>query len=198
MSGKRKRASSAANGQAKRGSDATKTCDVVWRQSAEEATLAKKPHYNGFACGHGAHGDRKYNRAKAKQAWRKQIRHEGASQGPFPFAARTDHLHTSNAHTPTQARGTGTHLRPPVPDRSRRSRPHRTSPVSQSPKPSRSAPKHKKRPPSITRRAMIPWCPLEDSNLRFQPEKPASLAARRRGRAYASTPRPDGRRSSAG
>ena len=28
--------------------------DVVWRQSAEEATLASKPRYNGFACGHGA------------------------------------------------------------------------------------------------------------------------------------------------
>ena len=25
--------------------------NVVWRQSAEEATLASKPHYNGFACG---------------------------------------------------------------------------------------------------------------------------------------------------
>ena len=26
---------------------------VVWRQSAGEATLAAKPRYNGFACGHG-------------------------------------------------------------------------------------------------------------------------------------------------
>ena len=121
MSGKGKRASSAANGQTKRGSDAAKTRDVVWRQSAEEATLAKKPHYNGFACGHGAHGDRKYNRAKAKQAWRKQIRHEGASQGPFPFAARTDHPHTQNARTPTQAGETGMRLRPPMLDRPRRS-----------------------------------------------------------------------------
>ena len=32
------------------------------------------------------------------------------------------------------------------------------------------------------------WCPLEDSNLRCRPEKPVSLAARRRGRAYISTP----------
>ena len=46
---------------------------VVWRQSAEEATLAAKPRYNGFACGHGAHGPAKYSRARAKQAWR-QIR----------------------------------------------------------------------------------------------------------------------------
>ena len=39
--------------------------DVVWRQSAEEATLASKPRYNGFACGHGAHGSAKYSRARA-------------------------------------------------------------------------------------------------------------------------------------
>ena len=60
--------------------------NVVWRQSAEEATLANKPHYNGFACGHGAHGSAKFNRAKAKQAWKKQIRQEGASRGSFLFA----------------------------------------------------------------------------------------------------------------
>ena len=60
---------------------------VVWRQSAEEAALAKKPRYNGFACGHGAHGDAKYSRAKAKRAWRKQLRQEGASRGSFPFPA---------------------------------------------------------------------------------------------------------------
>ena len=59
--------------------------NVVWRQSAEEATLANKPHYNGFACGHGAHGSAKFNRAKAKQAWKKQIRQEGASRGSFLF-----------------------------------------------------------------------------------------------------------------
>lgn len=59
--------------------------NVVWRQSAEEAALANKPHYNGFACGHGAHGSAKFNRAKAKQAWKKQIRQEGASRGFFLF-----------------------------------------------------------------------------------------------------------------
>ena len=42
---------------------------AVWRLSAEEATLAGKPRYNGFACGPGVHGDVKYNRAKAKRAW---------------------------------------------------------------------------------------------------------------------------------
>ena len=42
----------------------------VWRVSAEEATLHKMPRYNGFACGHGLHGDAKYNRAKEKRRWR--------------------------------------------------------------------------------------------------------------------------------
>ncbi len=59
--------------------------DVVWRQSAEEATLAAKPLYNGFACGYGAHGSKKYRRCKAKQAWQKQIRQEGAPRGSFLF-----------------------------------------------------------------------------------------------------------------
>lgn len=61
--------------------------NVVWRQSAEEATLASKPRYNGFACGHGAHGSARYSRARAKQAWRRQMRQEGASRGSFPFPA---------------------------------------------------------------------------------------------------------------
>lgn len=59
--------------------------NVVWRQSAEEATLAAKPRYNGFACGHGAHGSAKYSRARVKQAWKRQMRQEGASRGSFPF-----------------------------------------------------------------------------------------------------------------
>lgn len=62
--------------------------NVAWRQSAEEATLASKPHYNGFACGHGAHGSAKYSRARAKQAWQRQMRQEGASRGSFPFMGR--------------------------------------------------------------------------------------------------------------
>lgn len=70
--------------------------NVVWHQSAEEATLVKKPRYNGFACGHGAHGSAKYDRNKQKREWRKQLdrsqyaRHEstrydkkGASRGPY-------------------------------------------------------------------------------------------------------------------
>lgn len=65
---------------------AKSTGNVVWRQSAEEATLAAKPRYNGFACGHGAHGPAKYIRARAKQAWKRQMRQEGASRGSFLFS----------------------------------------------------------------------------------------------------------------
>lgn len=37
--------------------------------TAYEATMASKPRFDGFAGGYGAHGDRKYNRAKEKRAW---------------------------------------------------------------------------------------------------------------------------------
>ena len=56
---------------------------VVWRQTAEQATLAKKPRYNGFACGHGVHGGTKYNRQKAKRALERQLKQEGAPRGSF-------------------------------------------------------------------------------------------------------------------
>ncbi len=78
MSGKRK----------KRTARPAKT-GAVWRQSADEATLAQNPRYNGFACGHGAHGDRKFNRAKASRAWKAQLRQEGASRGSFLFYVLT-------------------------------------------------------------------------------------------------------------
>lgn len=71
MSGKRKKRAAKAG--------------AVWRMSADEATLAQNPRYNGFACGHGAHGGRKFNRAKANRAWKAQLRQEGASRGSFPF-----------------------------------------------------------------------------------------------------------------
>lgn len=74
MSGKRK----------KRTARPAKT-GAVWRQSADEATLAQNPRYNGFACGYGAHGERKFNRAKANRAWKAQLRQEGASRGLLPF-----------------------------------------------------------------------------------------------------------------
>lgn len=61
----------------------------VWHQSAEEATLTQKPYYNGFACGHGVHGDTKYNRSKQKRAWERQMKQEGAHyKGSFDFVTR--------------------------------------------------------------------------------------------------------------
>ena len=59
--------------------------NVIWHQSVEEATLAKKPHYNGFACGSGPQGDTKYNRSKAKRAWKQRMNQEGTPRGPFLF-----------------------------------------------------------------------------------------------------------------
>ena len=59
--------------------------NVVWHQSAEEATLASKPLYNGFACGYGAHGSKKYQRSKSKRAWKRQLRQEGVSRDSFLF-----------------------------------------------------------------------------------------------------------------
>ena len=58
---------------------------AVWHMSADEATLAKKPHYNGYICGHGAHGEAKYSRTKSKRAWQKQLKQEGAPRGSFLF-----------------------------------------------------------------------------------------------------------------
>ena len=58
---------------------------AVWKMSATEATLAKKPHYNGYACGHGVHGDVKYNRTKQKAQTRRILDEQGASRGSLPF-----------------------------------------------------------------------------------------------------------------
>lgn len=61
---------------------------AVWKQTAEEATLAKMPRYNAFACGHGPHGSTKYDRAKSKRDWKRQIGNEGASRGSFGLFGR--------------------------------------------------------------------------------------------------------------
>lgn len=67
---------------------------VIWRQSAEEATLARKPYYNAFACGHGVHSDTKYNRAKEKRA-RKRNFQKGASRGSFLYCALSGNRRTA-------------------------------------------------------------------------------------------------------
>ena len=59
---------------------------AVWHMSSEQATLAKMPKYNGYACGYGAHGNVKYHRAKSKRAWKAQMQKEGASRGSFLIA----------------------------------------------------------------------------------------------------------------
>ena len=51
---------------------AAKTGTMVIMTS-EEATMAKKPRYNAFAGGYGAHGDKKYNRAKEKRNWKSDL-----------------------------------------------------------------------------------------------------------------------------
>ena len=58
--------------------------NVVWKQTAEEATLANKPYINAYTCGYGVQGDAKYNRTKEKRAWKRDLQ-EGASRGSFPF-----------------------------------------------------------------------------------------------------------------
>lgn len=50
--------------------------NVVWKQTAEEVTLANKPHINAYACGHGVQGDTKYNRTKEKRAWKRDLQEE--------------------------------------------------------------------------------------------------------------------------
>lgn len=60
---------------------------AVWHQSSEEATLAQMPRYNAYGGGYGPHGSAKYDRAKSKRDWRRQIGQEGASRGSFPFRA---------------------------------------------------------------------------------------------------------------
>ncbi len=83
---------------------------AVWRMSAKEATLAKKPRYNGYACGHGAHGDAKYSRTKSKRAWQKQLKQEGAPRGSFLFtfypirAAESKELMSPKETTPQPKR----------------------------------------------------------------------------------------------
>lgn len=63
----------------------------VWHRSAEEATLDRMPKFNAHACGTGAHGDAKYNRAKQKRSWQQDIDREGArNRGPLPVRALHD------------------------------------------------------------------------------------------------------------
>ena len=44
---------------------------------AIEATEMQMPYIDGFACGHGIHGDVSYNRTKSKRDW---VRYERAAE----------------------------------------------------------------------------------------------------------------------
>ena len=60
---------------------------AIWHRTAEQATLDRMPKYNAYACGTGAHGDAKYNRAKQKRAWQKETDwQEARTRGPLPFS----------------------------------------------------------------------------------------------------------------
>ena len=64
----------------------------VWHRTAEEATLDRMPKFNAHACGTGAHGDAKYNRARQKRAWQREMNGEGArNRGRLRFAERPSH-----------------------------------------------------------------------------------------------------------
>ena len=45
--------------------------------TAYEATRLAMPRYNAFACGHGPHGDVKYNRAHEKRNWQQSENNRG-------------------------------------------------------------------------------------------------------------------------
>ncbi len=58
----------------------------VWHRTAEQATLDQMPKYNAHACGIGAHGDTKYNRAKQKRNWQRDLNREDArTRGRLPY-----------------------------------------------------------------------------------------------------------------
>ena len=41
--------------------------DIIVILTKEEATKLRKPRYDAYVCGHGAHGSRKYDRNKVKR-----------------------------------------------------------------------------------------------------------------------------------
>lgn len=49
----------------------------VWHVSALEATRLSDPRYNGWVCGAGVHGDVKYNRAREKRQWTREVSEKG-------------------------------------------------------------------------------------------------------------------------
>jgi len=61
----------------------------VWHRSAEEATRDQMPKYNAHICKTGPHGSAKYDRAKAKRDWQREISQKGArNRGRFSLWPR--------------------------------------------------------------------------------------------------------------
>ena len=88
---------------------------AVWRRSAVENTLDHMPKYNGYACGHGAHGDAKYNRAKAKRAWQNELEPRGArNRGLLPFLAQKGYSPLGSYHPPLRHIGADSPARAPI------------------------------------------------------------------------------------
>ena len=56
----------------------------VWHRTSEQATLDAMPKFNGYACGTGAHGDTRFNRAKSKRTWMRELAADKARMsGPY-------------------------------------------------------------------------------------------------------------------
>ena len=56
----------------------------VWHRTAEQATLDQMPKYNAHICKSGPHGSAKYDRAKAKRDWQREMSSETArNRGRF-------------------------------------------------------------------------------------------------------------------
>ena len=58
----------------------------VWYRSAEQVTLDNMPKYNAHVCKTGPHGAKKYDRAKLKRDWQRELKREGVrNSGRLPF-----------------------------------------------------------------------------------------------------------------
>lgn len=58
---------------------------AVWHMSSEQATLAKMPKYNGYACGYGAHGNAKYPSCKIETCLESADAKRRSLSGLLPF-----------------------------------------------------------------------------------------------------------------
>lgn len=76
----------------------------VWKLSAEEATMLRKPLYNGHMCGTGMHGSKKYDRNAAKRQFNESLRNGGS----FSFGPQRRAESLRNTRPPLDPRAAGT------------------------------------------------------------------------------------------